>query len=68
VDPGFAPGPLNLRLSADSPLVDAGLDAAPGGIGAFDVAGAARVHGAHVDIGAYETIDSIFADGFEAAP
>lgn len=68
VDPGFAPGPLNLRLAADSPLVDAGLDAAPGGVGALDIAGAARVQGAHVDMGAYETTDSIFADGFEPAP
>lgn len=68
VDPGFAPGPLNLRLAADSPLVDAGLDAAPGGTGAFDIARAARVQGVHVDIGAYETSDALFADGFETAP
>lgn len=67
VDPGFAPGFLNLRLATDSPLVDAGLDSAPGGIGVFDVSGAARVEGAHVDLGAYETVDTIFADGFEPA-
>lgn len=66
VDPDFAPGLLNLRLAPDSPLVDAGLDSAPGGIGPFDLTGAARLQGAHVDIGAYETADSIFADGFEA--
>lgn len=65
VEPGFAPGLLNLRLAADSPLVDAGLDGAPGGIGAFDAGGGARVQGTHVDIGAYETADSIFEDGFE---
>ena len=66
VSPGFAPGLLNLRLAPDSPLVDAGLDGAPGGIGPFDLGGAARVYGAHVDIGAYETTDVIFEDGFEA--
>lgn len=68
VDPGFAPGLLNLRLAADSPLVDAGLDSAPGGVGPFDLGGAVRVQGAHVDIGAYETDDSIFDDGFESSP
>lgn len=68
IDPGFAPGLLNLRLAADSPLVDAGLDNAPGGIGPFDITGAARAQGAHVDIGAYETNDSIFEDSFETPP
>ena len=68
VDPGFAPGLLNLRLAADSPLVDAGLDNAPGGIGPFDIAGATRLQGAHVDMGAYETADSIFENGFETSP
>lgn len=68
VEPGFAPGLLNLRLAGDSPLVDAGLDSAPGGIGPFDYGGSARLQGAHVDIGAHETGDAIFSDGFDMFP
>ena len=53
-DPKFAsPEKGNWRLAADSPCVDAGLDAvAPGD---FDLAGNVRIQGEHVDIGAYET-------------
>ena len=65
VEPGFGPGLFNLRLAPDSPLVDAGLDAAPGGIGALDYGRMPRLQDAHVDIGAYETGDRIFSDGFE---
>lgn len=60
----------NFRLAADSPLVDAGTDAPAGGASAFDLDGGARVLGAHVDIGAYETrvsAEAIFADGFDGA-
>jgi hypothetical protein len=64
VDPGFAPGLLNLNLAPDSPLVNRGRDDAIGGIGALDAAGAPRRQGAHVDIGAYES-DVLFRDGFE---
>lgn len=64
VEPGFAPGFLNLRLAPDSPLVDAGTPAAPGGLGLFDYARASRIQGTTVDIGAFET-DVIFRDGFE---
>ena len=64
-DPQFAPGQLNLRLSSHSPLVNGGLDGAPGNIGDTDVTGAPRLEFPHVDIGAYET-DVIFFGGFEA--
>ena len=52
-DPKFvSPEKGNWRLAADSPCVDAGLDAvAPGDL---DLAGNVRIQGEHVDIGAYE--------------
>jgi hypothetical protein len=67
MEPDFAPGLLNLHLAPASPLVNAGEDAAPGGLGARDAAGVIRLQGAHVDIGAYET-DVLFVGGFEALP
>lgn len=69
-DPGFiAPG--NPRLRAGSPLVDSGIAAPEGGTGTFDADGFARVHGATVDVGAFEHdpeapgYDLIFAHGFD---
>jgi Right handed beta helix region len=54
VDPRFvAPG--NFRLSHDSPLIDAGVNDADGGLAAVDLDGAPRVVGTAVDIGAYES-------------
>lgn len=67
VDPGFAPGLLNLRLAPDSPLVNAGTYRAQGNIGDLDADRAPRLLGASVDIGAYET-DVLLRDGFDAAP
>ena len=62
-DPMFYP---DFSLHDLSPLRDKG---APGGfiftMEAFDVAGNPRVYGANPDIGAFETHDLIFADGFE---
>ena len=43
----------NWRLAADSPCIDAGLDA--GAAGEQDLAGSVRIQGEHVDIGAYES-------------
>ena len=63
VDPGFS-GFLSLRPGPASPLVNAGTDSPPGGVGGCcDAGGAARVQGKHVDIGAYET-DVLFRDAF----
>ncbi|HEX6833633.1 MAG TPA: choice-of-anchor Q domain-containing protein [Rudaea sp.] len=65
VDPDFD-GFFSTRLAPGSPLVNAGTDAAPGGIGGCcDAGGATRLQGKHVDIGAYET-DVLFRDGFGA--
>lgn len=67
VAPAFATGLLDLHLDPHSPLVNAGLDAPPGGSGSSDADGRPRAQGAHVDIGAYET-DVIFHGPFEALP
>ncbi len=68
VDPQFAPcGSLlcvGFNLLRASPLVDAGYDAAPGGLGALDLEDKPRIIGPHVDIGAYEE-DVLFRNGFE---
>lgn len=67
-DPLFAPCTgflcLGFELESASPLVDAGADNAPDGIGTVDLAGKPRKIGAHVDIGAFEN-DVIFANEFE---
>lgn len=60
----------NYRLAPGSRLIDAGTDTPVGGLAGFDIDGAQRVQGAHVDIGAFESAPSteaIFADGFDAA-
>lgn len=67
VDPGFlAPSRFDysLRHGADSPAGDAGF-ANGHPVGSFDIAGAARVQGPSVDIGAWESSDRIYADRFE---
>jgi hypothetical protein len=71
VDPRFVDAANgDFRLAADSPLIDAGTDTPAGGTAAFDLDGAARIAGAHIDIGAYEfetavSAEEIFADGFD---
>jgi hypothetical protein len=74
VDPSFADAAgHDYALAADSPLIDAGFDTPAGGLSTFDLDGDERVQGAHVDIGAFEfgaaaADETIFADGFDAAP
>ena len=71
VDPDFAPcsGLLcsSFELKRGSPLVDAGIDNPPTGLGSSDLAGKSRTIGPHVDIGAFEE-DVIFANGCEGGP
>ncbi len=60
----------NYRLAAGSPLIDAGTDTPAGGTAEFDIDGASRIQGAHIDVGAFESapasVEEIFADGFDA--
>ncbi len=63
VDPQFVFA-TDFHLRASSPLIDAGVDDPPDGVTDTDLDGNPRVHG-HVDIGAYERGDAIYADGFE---
>lgn len=62
VDPVFDTD--GVHLLAESPLVNAGLAAAPGGIGDLDGGRGERRIGASVDIGAFET-DVLFRNGFD---
>ena len=68
VDPQFAACSgflcLSFELRRASPLVDAGIDAPPGGALAVDLNRLPRIIGAHADIGAYED-DVLFANGFD---
>jgi hypothetical protein len=68
VNPGFAAcgGPVcfSFQLSRSSPLVDAGIDAAPGLLATLDLLQGPRIVGEAIDIGAYEE-DVLFANGFQ---
>jgi hypothetical protein len=65
VDPDFDGGSfLSFKLKPASPMVNAGTEAAPGGLTNQDLAGNTRIQGFSVDIGAYET-DVLFTDAFE---
>ncbi len=63
VDPEFA-GNGDFRLSAFSPLIDAGVDSPPGGLASVDLDGAPRIDATAADLGAYES-SYVFVDGFE---
>jgi len=64
VDPKFA-GIDDYHLTSTSPLLRAGIFAPPGGLPAQDLEGNPRSVAGRVDIGAYENVDVIFADGFQ---
>lgn len=64
VDPKFA-GVDDYHLNSNSPLLRAGVFAPPGGLPAEDIEGNPRSVAGHVDIGAYEEVDVIFANDFE---
>jgi hypothetical protein len=64
VDPKFA-GIDDYHVISSSPLLRAGIFAAPGGLPAEDLEGNPRSVAGRVDIGAYEDVDVIFADGFQ---
>jgi hypothetical protein len=66
-DPLFGSGLFNFHPSSNSPLINAGLNAPPGGAGLVDLAGEFRVQGGRIDIGAYES-DVLFYSGFDGAP
>lgn len=57
----------DFRIKRSSPLVDAGLDSAGGGVMGGSLDGGPRLVGPHVDIGAYE-LDRLFVDGFDLSP
>lgn len=66
VDPSFVDAAaFNVRLRADSPLRDAGIDAPAGGGGSFDLDDTVRIVGTHVDLGAYEFSEMIFHSSFD---
>lgn len=71
--PIYAGGLLNFRLASSSPTTNRGRNCIVGGIGCeaalgyTDLAGAPRIQGARVDIGAYES-DVLLYSGFESMP
>jgi len=64
VDPLFV-GAGDFRLSANSPLLNAGTLTPPGNLPSIDIRGYPRSFNGTVDLGAYERGDEIFAGGFD---
>ena len=64
VDPKFV-GVGDYRLQPTSPLINAGTTSPAGGLPATDIAGDSRTFANHVDLGAYESGDRIFANDFD---
>jgi hypothetical protein len=65
VDPQLVGGD-DYHLALGSLLVNAGFNAADGGVGPYDYDGNPRVVSGYIDIGAYERQDVLFANGFES--
>ena len=55
---------LSISLARSSPLVDTGINSAPGGLSTSDIFGKPRIIAATVDIGAHE-LDELLVDGFD---
>jgi len=64
IDPRFVASD-NFHLLSTSPLLRAGTLTPAGGLPATDIQGHARSIAGHVDLGAYESVDFIFANGFD---
>jgi hypothetical protein len=64
VDPNFSSS-TDFHLSPTSSLLGMGTLTPTGGLPTIDIEGHPRSYNGHVDLGAYERGDEIFADGFE---
>jgi hypothetical protein len=64
VDPKFV-GASDFHLKSTSPLLRAGTLTPAGTLPVTDIEGHPRSVGGHVDLGAYENVDFIFANGLE---
>jgi hypothetical protein len=64
VDPQFSSS-TDFHLLPASPLLGIGTLTPTGGLPTIDIEGHPRSYNGHVDLGAYERGDEIFADGFE---
>jgi len=64
VNPQFL-GSADFHLASTSPLLGIGTLVPPGGLGAYDLEGHARVWNSAVDLGSYERGDEIFSEGFD---
>jgi len=64
VDPQFVAAD-NFHLRSTSPLLRAGTLTPAGGLPAMDIEGHPRSVAGHVDLGAFENVDFIFANGFD---
>jgi hypothetical protein len=64
VDPQFA-GASDFHLKDTSPLLRAGTLTPAGGLPAADIEGHVRSIAGYVDLGAFENVDVIYANGFD---
>jgi hypothetical protein len=64
IDPRFVAAD-DFRLRSTSPLLRAGTPAPAGGLPVTDIEGHPRSVTGQVDLGAFENVDFIFANGFD---